>query len=196
MERSSDMTLNPNFKRSIPAGADEGEPLRPVHVWEVMSTGLLTTTPDQQVSEVWARARREDVHHVIVVHGSGVLLGMICVCDMERAWSDACVVDTMSSRPLFIGPGMSLTDAAETMERYGVGALPVLALDGRPLGVVTRSDLRRRGALPGRRGIDRCASCGAYRGLCPRGANDVCFCRACEEAAKQPLDHAVLGGEA
>ncbi len=169
-----------------------GDLLRPIHVWEVMSTGLLTATPDEPVSAVSVRARREDVHHVIVVHVTGELLGMLCGCDMDHAWPDARVVEAMSSRPLFIGPGVSLAEAAETMERYGVGALPVLALDGRPLGVVTRSDLRRHGALPGRRGIDRCASCGATRGLCPRGANDVCFCRGCQEAARQPC---VLGGE-
>ena len=120
---------------------------RPLDVWEVMSTGLLTATPDESVSVVAARARREGVHHVIVVHGSGVLRGMLCACDMERAWPDSRVVDAMTTSTLFIGPGLSLADAAQTMERYGVGALPVLALDGRALGVVTRSDLRRRNGI-------------------------------------------------
>jgi len=188
------MTPVPGFPRSPPASALEDDLARPVHVWEVMSTELVTAVPDEFVSDVHQRARRADVHHVIVVHPTGILMGILCGCDMERVWPDARVGAAMTGRSLFIGPGVRLVEAAETMERYGVGALPVLALDGRQLGVVTRSDLRRHGVLPGLRGVDRCASCGATHGLCPREVGEICFCRACEEAARRSTEDDLVGG--
>lgn len=123
------------------------------------------------------------------------LVGVLCGCDMDGADPDAPVGTVMSSCPLFVGPAARLAEAAETIERYGVGALPVLSLDGRLVGVVTRSDLRRHGALPGQRGVDSCASCGAIHSLSPRGVNDVCFCKSCWEAARQASDQVVDGGE-
>lgn len=163
------------------------------HVWEAMSTKLVTATPNEPVGAVARRARELGLHHVIVIHRSGALSGMICGCDMERAWPDALVADCMSACTLFTGPAESLAVAAETMERYGIGALPVLAADGRPVGVVTRSDLRHRGALPDKRGIDRCVCCGSGHSLKPRGANEVCICVTCAERAHEPPEDVELG---
>jgi hypothetical protein len=123
-----------------------------------------------------------------VTHPDGDLAGMLCGCDMDSARPDARVRDSMSPCPLFTGLGESLAAVAETMERYGVGALPVIDHEGRPVGIITRSDLRRRGALPDRPGVDRCAKCGASHQLCPRGVNDVCLCRACREDVRRDSD--------
>jgi Mg/Co/Ni transporter MgtE len=160
-----------------------------------MSTHLVTATPDELVKTAAERANRSQLHHVIVVHSSGTLVGMLCGCDMERAAPGDSVRSVMSSRTLFVGPTAKVEEAAGTMERFGVGALPVLGPDGKLLGVVTRSDLWRHSALPNERGVDSCASCGAHHSLRPRGAHDVCFCQACQEAGRAPTDDTILGGE-
>ncbi len=176
-------------------GAELPQPFR-VTVAEVMSTGLLVAHPDEVMDAVRRRARERQVHHVIVLHRDGELMGMLCGCDMDDAWPDARVRDCMSGCPMFIGANQSLAAAAETMERYGIGALPVLNAKGRLHGIITRSDLRRHGALPDQKGVDRCAACGASHRLLPRRGNEVCFCRACLETGRRSSEdlYVTLGG--
>jgi CBS domain-containing protein len=167
-----------------------------VTVAEIMSTSLLVAHPDEPMELVRARSRERDVHHVIVLHRDGELMGMVCGCDMEEAWPDARVRDCMQGNPMFIGANQTLAAAAETMQRYGIGALPVLNGKGRLAGIVCRSDLRSWGVLPNQKGVDRCASCGSSHRLLPRGAGEVCFCRNCVEAGRRAGDDAyvTLGG--
>lgn len=157
-------------------------------VSEVMSTELLTAHVDDLVDDVRRRADERGLHHVVVVHRDGELMGVLCCCDMEDAWPDARVRDKMSACPLFTGPHETLAAAAETMEDYGVGSLPVVDPNGRLAGIVTRSDLRAHGVLPDLPGVDRCAACGTSHRLCPRRANEICFCRTCVEAGRVDAD--------
>ncbi|HEV8245343.1 MAG TPA: CBS domain-containing protein [Polyangiaceae bacterium] len=167
-----------------------------VPICEIMSTSLLVVHPDERVETVRRRLRERQLHHAIVLHRDGDLMGMVCACDMEETWPDARVNDCMSGRSMFIGSNQSLAAAAETMERYGIGALPVLSVEGRLAGIITRSDLRRAKVLPNQLGVDRCAACGAGHRLLPRRANEVCFCRACLEAGKRSTEdlYVTLGG--
>jgi len=166
-----------------------------VTVAEIMSTALLVAHADESMQLVRERAVQRGVHHVVVLHRGGELMGVICGCDMDEAWPDTRVRDAMKGQSMFIGHNQSLAAAAETMQRYGIGALPVLDAAGRLTGIVTRSDLRRRGVLPNQRGVDRCASCGGSHRLLPCGSTEICFCRACVEAGRRASDDAyvVLG---
>jgi CBS domain-containing protein len=166
-----------------------------VMVAEIMSTALLIAHPDEAMEVVRERSQQRGVHHVIVLHRDGELMGMICGCDMDEVWPDARVRDGMSGCPMFIGENQTLAAAAETMLRYGIGALPVLDGGGRLSGIVCRSDLRSSGVLPNQRGVDRCASCGGSHRLLPRNGADVCFCRDCVEAGRRASDdfYVVLG---
>jgi CBS domain-containing protein len=178
-------------------GCEEGLPYAfRVSVGEIMSTALLVAHPEEPMEAVRQRSRERSVHHVVVLHRDGELMGMICGCDMEDAWPDARVRDAMSNCPMFIGETQSLAAAAETMMRYGIGALPVLNNSGRLSGIVCRSDLRSAGVLPDQKGVDRCASCGGTHRLLPRSAGEICFCRTCVEAGRHAADDAyvVLGG--
>ncbi|HVJ20382.1 MAG TPA: CBS domain-containing protein [Polyangiaceae bacterium] len=167
-----------------------------VMVCEVMSTALLVAHPEEQIERVRERSLERGVHHVIVLHRDGDLMGMVCACDMDDVWPDARVRDGMSGSPMYIGENQTLAAAAETMLRYGIGALPVLNGGGRLSGIVCRSDLRSLGVLPNQRGVDRCASCGGSHRLLPRNGGGVCFCRSCVEAGRHTLDdfYVVLGG--
>lgn len=167
-----------------------------VHVSEIMSTRLLTVYPDDSVESVKRAQLERGVHHIIVVHRDGELMGMLCACDLEEAWPDSKVRDCMSACPLFTGPNESLAAAAATMENFGIGALPVLDKNGKLVGIVTRSDLRAHGVLPNQPGVDRCAACGSGHKLCPRRANELCFCRTCIESGRKAAEdpNVMLGG--
>lgn len=74
--------------------------------------------------------------------------------------------------------------------------MPVFAQEGHVVGVVTRRDLRRSGFLPGRRGVDCCASCGTAHSLSPFQDESVpVFCRDCLEPPTSAIGDAfTLGG--
>jgi CBS domain-containing protein len=188
--------------RAIETASHEDQPLDDahfafrVHVAEIMSTRLLTAHPDEAVETVRQRLLERGVHHVIVTHRDGELMGMLCACDLEEAWPDARVRDCMSACPLFTGPTESLAAVAATMENFGVGALPIVDTHGELVGIVTRSDLRAHGVLPNQPGVDRCAACGSSHKLCPKRANEPCFCRTCVEVGRSASEdpNVMLGG--
>jgi CBS-domain-containing membrane protein len=101
----------------------------------------------------------------------------------------------MSATAMYIGGRQTLGVAAQTMERYGIGALPVIGTAGELWGIVSRADLRDAGVLPNQPGVDRCMTCGAGHRLMPRDTGQVCFCRDCVERARSATRDAyvVLG---
>jgi CBS domain-containing protein len=52
--------------------------------------------------------------------------------------------DIMTREVISIGPQASVTEAANLLEQYRISGMPVLAPDGRLLGVITQSDLVQR----------------------------------------------------
>jgi CBS domain-containing protein len=52
-------------------------------------------------------------------------------------------LDAMTRDPVTIGPGASLAEAEELLERHDFNALPVVGPDGKLLGIVTKLDLLR-----------------------------------------------------
>ena len=164
------------------------------HIRDVMSERLVTLNQFTSVSAALARLTGESVHHALVVE-LGELKGVVCCCDLEAAPPQSSVGECMKRHYVFIDDQTSPVDAARLMQRWGIGLLPVFAGEGHVVGVVTRRDLRNKGFLPGRRGVDRCASCGAAHSLLPwRDENIPVFCRDCVELPKPPNGFVTLGG--
>jgi CBS domain-containing protein len=153
-------------------------------------TGLAPTT-ERRVAELmtWAletaevattcrEARRicaaRAVHHLPVVEG-GILVGIICTCDLRGAAADEHLGRRMRTPVVTIRPDAPTRDALGTMRDADVGALPVL-YHGFLIGIVTAGDLERAG-LQSTRG--HCALCGARHHVraTPRGRR----CVACWE---------------
>jgi CBS-domain-containing membrane protein len=155
---------------------------------DMMSEKLVTLNEYVGVSDALLRLRNEKVHHALVVE-LGELKGVICCCDLEAAPHDAAVGACMKRHYVFIDDESSPIDAARLMQRWGIGLLPVIAGEGHVVGVVTRRDLRNRGFLPGRPGVDRCAACGKTHSLSPwRDDTTPVFCRDCLQPSTSPAD--------
>jgi CBS-domain-containing membrane protein len=164
-------------------------------VTSVMSKYLVRLPRGMVAEDALERLEREAVHHALVAY-EGDMQGVVCRCDLERVPAKTRVGDCMKKDYVFVDEETTCREAAEMMQRWGIGFLPVIGGTGDLIGVVTRRDLRRTGFLPNRRGVDRCASCGETHSLAPCTDDWVpIFCRNCSEPPTSPDGvYLTLGG--
>lgn len=124
----------------------------PRYVGRWMSTSLITTTPDQVLSDAFETFRDERIRHLPVVKGDA-LVGILSSRDLLRAvespaprrgfelLEEKSVGDVMTKGRLHtVDPYTPVREAIEVMCREKVSALPVL--QGKKLiGIVTSEDL-------------------------------------------------------
>jgi hypothetical protein len=124
---------------------------------------MLTAVTDMSCGAVDERARAADVHHVVVVR-DGVLVGITCLCRLDRANRGEPIADVLAPDVFALDIGATLGEAAAAMATLGIGCLPVLDR-GVVAGIITRGDLRRLGVPESALGARRCASCGSRHGV-------------------------------
>lgn len=163
-----------------------------VQVQEAMSSKVLWVSPETRAQEAARMATEARVRHLLVLRHRRVV-GVLCTCDLEDLAGLEEVGVHMSSPVLTACPLDSLEWAAGCMQRAGIGCLPVVALTGEVLGVITRGDLRRAGVMVERR---RCNACGSARHVQRRPeAGFVSFCAECLASVRaDALEYQDLGG--
>jgi CBS domain-containing protein len=90
--------------------------------------------------------RNEGIRHVLVMDGDQ-LVGVVSDRDVRglhlgdepMVSPESPVVRVMSEPPIAVDPETPLTEAVRTMLEHKIGAVVVLD-DGRPVGILTRSD--------------------------------------------------------
>ena len=146
-------------------------------VTELMSWALLTAPLTMSCKEVRALAATRAVHHIPVLDG-GVMVGIVCTCDLKDARENEPLARRMRSPVVTITASASSNEALATMRRQDVGALPVL-YHGFLIGIVTTGDLVRARVLPeNERPV--CATCGAHHHV-REHRPDLFLCLACRE---------------
>jgi acetoin utilization protein AcuB len=126
-------------------------------VRDIMTRATETASPDESVLQARDRFREGGFRHLPVVEG-GRLLGVVSDRDVLRAAGPSLGLNefepdtgTDVDRPLreimtcdvvTADPLMSVEEAADTMLRHDVSALPVLD-EGRLVGILTTADLLR-----------------------------------------------------
>jgi len=126
---------------------------------------------------------RRDVHHLVVMEGAR-LRGVVCGCDLERGAASDQVVRVMSSPAIVVLESTDPARAATLLAEAGVGCLPVVS-SGRVVGILTRSDLVRAGALAPFE-PSRCSSCGSCHHLRADPEGPV-LCTRCRDEARAHL---------
>ena len=129
-------------------------------VRDIMTREVETASPTETVLDARDRFRLGGFRHLPVLDG-GRLVGMVSDRDVLRAAGpslaelafeddegpglDRTLAEIMTPMPITADPMMSVPDAADTLVRYDMSALPVLD-EGQLVGVVTTADVLRMAA--------------------------------------------------
>lgn len=167
-------------------------------VAEILQSLPVMISPDTTAVEALRLAEHLDAHYLPVVTPLGSPLGVLCRCDLRRA-SPAARAASCLRRPAFtISTAATPRQAAETLLELGVGCLPVVD-DFSVVGMVTRADLVRAGALPTRL-APACALCGCLEHVAVAEPPALPLCRPCRDdgqatAAGGADDHELGGSD-
>src|ERR1043165_6828762 len=130
--------------------------MKNVPISEIMTSPLVTVAPGDTVAHAAALMEKLNIHHLLVVEGSR-MAGIVSSSDLlklellqppgTQRESMECeslvlrVLDVMQSRVAVVRQNASLQDVARALSLGGFHAVPVLTIDGTPIGIVTSSDL-------------------------------------------------------
>src|SRR5688572_26387129 len=130
--------------------------MKNVPIFEIMTSPLVTVAPEDTVAGAAALMEKLKVHHLLVVE-AGRMAGILSSSDLlklallrppgtqrESVADDSLVLrvrDVMQTRVAVVRQNASLQDVACALSLGGFHAVPVLAIDGTPIGIVTTSDL-------------------------------------------------------
>jgi predicted transcriptional regulator len=116
-------------------------------VLNVMSKRLVTIDKKMSITEAAAIIYREFIRAVPVMD-NGNLAGMLTSYDVARCMSegisDCRVFEATSRRPVIILSGEDILEAMERMRRSSIGRLVVVDAEGKPVGMITRTDILTR----------------------------------------------------
>jgi acetoin utilization protein AcuB len=113
-------------------------------VRDVMSTDLMTVTPQEDARRAWELMRDRKIRHLPVME-NGRLVGVLSDRDLRGVLlspglAGAAVSELMSERPITITPDAAVEDAASVLVARKIGCLPVVEGE-RLVGIVTETDL-------------------------------------------------------
>ncbi|MSR22743.1 MAG: IMP dehydrogenase [Gemmatimonadetes bacterium] len=110
----------------------------------------ITVRPDVSLRDALGLMARFSISGVPVVEDGGRLIGIITNRDLQFERDlDRVVRDVMTSESLVTAPeGTTLEDAEKVLHRHRIEKLPVVAEDGRLLGLITVKDIVKRRQFP------------------------------------------------
>lgn len=112
-----------------------------IAVREIMTTDVVTTTPDRHVDEVSETLRSLGYGGLPVVDERGVLVGIVSEYDIISKRGET-ASDIMSRGVISAGDETSADQITSLMGLHGIRRVPIVR-EGRLVGIVTRSDLLR-----------------------------------------------------
>jgi arabinose-5-phosphate isomerase len=138
------------------AGGSLGAMLK--SVGEIMRTGerLRIASETKSIRDVFAESSRPGrrTGAVILIDALGRLSGLFTDSDLARLLErrqdpllDRPIAESMTRRPLTIGPDALLSEAIETLSHNRISELPVVDADGRPIGILDVTDVVGSGLM-------------------------------------------------
>ena len=141
--------IEPQVKPEPPIPNRPAQSESPTTVREIMTADVVTVTPHQSLADAMALMSTHRFHHLLVTNADGKLLGVLSDRDLLSAlpgkpdWENYEVRQMMTKNPVAASPDDPLEDALSKMLAMRVNSLPVIAADGKVLGIVTSTDLLR-----------------------------------------------------
>ncbi len=116
-------------------------------VFNVMSKRLVTIDKKMTMADAAAIIYGEFIRAVPVMDGDS-LAGILTSHDVARCMSegvhDCKVLEATSRRPVVIRSDEDILEAMERMRRSSIGRLVVVNAQGKPVGMITRTDILTR----------------------------------------------------
>lgn len=112
-------------------------------VKELMRSPVAPLDETAQMGMVEAQMRIADTRHVLIVDARGRLAGIVSRGDLMRALEKGghhSVKDFMTRRLFTVRAEAPAVEALELLLAHGIGAVPVLDADDRPIGLVSEVD--------------------------------------------------------
>jgi predicted transcriptional regulator len=134
---------------------------------------LVTIGPDALVADAARTIADAGISHLLVTGAGEHLLGVFCVCDLDRAPAKTPLRQHLRRDPITVEVNTEAATVAEIMLASNVSCLPVVER-GALKGVITLHDLRRLGLLDAE--AERCSACGSTEHVrCSHGAIGLCI---------------------
>lgn len=116
-------------------------------VQKVMSQRLVTIPVNMKLQDAAGILNKEHIRAAPVVDEAG-LVGMLTSLDISRCVSegkiDQSVGESTSRKPVIIGSDEDILEAMDRMRRSSIGRLVVVNNQGKPVGMITRTDVLSR----------------------------------------------------
>ncbi len=130
-----------------------GKPREPaVLAQDIMTSPVLTLSPDSPLTEAWTLMTSRDIRHIPIVSETGLLVGIISDRDILHlpktlqqglhSLPDA-LRDVMTTAVLTATRETPIQEISSVMLRENISALPILDTDHRPVGILTTTDILR-----------------------------------------------------
>jgi tRNA nucleotidyltransferase (CCA-adding enzyme) len=119
----------------------------PTLVRDLMRPPVTLPEETAQMGAAEAELRISDVRHLLVVDGNGKLAGIVSRGDVMRALEREGhhpIRDYMTRRVYTARPDAHAVEALDLMVARGVGAVPVIDADERPVGILTEVDFLKK----------------------------------------------------
>ncbi|SCF03596.1 CBS domain-containing protein [Micromonospora coriariae] len=117
-------------------------------VTEVMSSPVFSVDVDILLGDALEALVRTGRRHLVAVDGAGRCLGVLADRAVAAAWahdhaalSRLTVAAALDPDPATVSTDARVIDAARLMRAGGIDAVAIVDADGRPVGIVTGSDL-------------------------------------------------------
>jgi CBS domain-containing protein len=124
------------------SGKSNAPARKTMRLGDIMSEGVETIAADARLADAAEAMRRQDLRHLVVVEG-GAVVGLLSQRNLARRGrrnGNSKVREAMSTPVVTAGPRTNVRQAANLLRGHRIGCLPIVE-DGRPVGIITVSDL-------------------------------------------------------
>lgn len=116
-----------------------------MQVREIMSSPVITVTPDESAENAWRKMDSCNIDHLVIVENSHEVVGIISRRELGGDYGvdirkNHVVSELMIANPIMGYPEMPLKDAANDFRGYVVDCMPILK-DGKLVGIITLKDI-------------------------------------------------------
>lgn len=153
---------------------------------------LITIGPEATVSDAASALAKAGISHLLVTGERDALLGVFCVCDLDRAPTGARLRQYLHEKPVTVDMWTETDVALDLMTTKHVSCLPVLDA-GRLRGVITLHDMRRMGLVDGEE--ECCSACGSSEHVRCSHRRPLGLCFECSRKSEPPSSELELEAE-